>query len=101
MTSESPYCSPCGPIQSQYSLLYPGPDGPLATERYENVREGLLMTEALLFIERAIQSKKLSPELQERADKALDARRRGREAARPGRRSGAGVGGEAVIGVSV
>ena len=32
------------------------------------------MTEALLFIERAIQEKKLSPALHERAEKALEAR---------------------------
>lgn len=68
--------SPSGPGQSQYSLLYPGPDGPVATERYEMFREGLVLTEALLFVERALQAKKLSPELHERADKALDARSR-------------------------
>jgi hypothetical protein len=37
-------------------------------------REGVVMTEALLFIERALQAKKLSPALQEKADKAMDAR---------------------------
>ncbi len=68
--------SPSGPGQSQYSLLYPGPDGPVATERYEMFREGLVLTEALLFVERAIQAKKLSPALHERADKALEARSR-------------------------
>lgn len=65
---------PSTPAQSQMSMLYPGPDGPVATERYEMFREGVVMTEALLFVERAIQAKKLSPALQEKADKALDAR---------------------------
>jgi hypothetical protein len=65
---------PSTPAQSQMSMLYPGPDGPVATERYEMFREGVVMTEALLFIERALQAKKLSPALQEKADKAMDAR---------------------------
>ena len=65
---------PSTPAQSQMSMLYPGPDGPVATERYEMFREGVVMTEALLFIERALQAKKLSPELQQRAEQALDAR---------------------------
>ncbi len=54
--------------------LYPGPDGPVATERFEMFREGVQLAEALIFIERAIQEKKLSPALQEKAEKALDAR---------------------------
>jgi len=56
------------------ALLYPGPDGPVATERYEVFREGVEPAEALIFIERAIQEKKLSPALQERTEKALEAR---------------------------
>jgi len=55
-------------------MLYPGPDGPVATERFEMFREGVVTTEALLFIERAIQSKKLSPALQQKAGQALEAR---------------------------
>jgi hypothetical protein len=54
--------------------LYPGPDGPVATERYEMFREGVEIAEALLFIEQAIQEKKLSPALQKKAEKALEAR---------------------------
>jgi hypothetical protein len=65
---------PSTPAQSHMSMLYPGPDGPVATERYEMFREGVVMTEALLFIERALQAKKLSPKLQQRAEQALDAR---------------------------
>jgi elongation factor P--beta-lysine ligase len=55
-------------------MLYPGPDGPVATERFEMFREGVELAEALIFIERAIQEKKLSPALQQKAEKALDAR---------------------------
>jgi hypothetical protein len=65
---------PCGPSLSIMALLYPGPDGPVATERYEMFREGVQLAEALIFIERAIQEKKLSPELQQKAEKALEAR---------------------------
>ena len=56
------------------AILYPGPDGPVATERFEMFREGVELAETLIFIERAIQEKKLSPELQQKAEKALEAR---------------------------
>ena len=56
------------------ALLYPGPHGPVATESYEMFREGVELCEALLFIERAIQNKKLSPELQQRAESYLEDR---------------------------
>ena len=65
---------PSGPALTQNAMLYPGPDGPVATERYEMFREGVEMAEALIFIERAIQEKKLTPELQQKAEKALEAR---------------------------
>ena len=62
------------PGQTQHSILYPGPDGPVGTERYEMFREGVEIAETLLFIERAIQEKKLTPELQKKAEQALEAR---------------------------
>jgi len=65
---------PSGPVFTFNALLYSGPDGPVATERYEMFREGVQLAEALIHIERAIQDKKLSPALQERAEKALEAR---------------------------
>lgn len=65
---------PSGPVFTFNALLYPGPDGPVVTERYEMFREGVQLAEALIHIERAIQDKKLSPALQERAEKALEAR---------------------------
>jgi len=65
---------PAGPRRSVHVMHYPGPDGPVATERYEAFREGMELAETLIYIERAIQDKKLSPALQERAEKALEAR---------------------------
>jgi len=65
---------PSGPGRTQHSMLYPGPDGPVGTERYEMFREGVEIAETLLFIERAIQEKKLTPDLQQKAEKALEAR---------------------------
>ena len=65
---------PSGPGWTQHAMLYPGPDGPVATERFEMFREGVELAEALIFIERAIQEKKLSPELQQKAEKALEER---------------------------
>ena len=53
------------------ALLYPGPDGPVATERFEMFREGLQLTEAILFLQRAVAEKKLSPALEKRAGAVL------------------------------
>ena len=65
---------PSGPVFTFNALLYPGPDGPVATERFEMFREGVELAEALIYIEMAIQDQKLNPALQERAEKALEAR---------------------------
>ena len=65
---------PSGPMFTQNALLYPGPNGPVATERFEMFREGVQIAEALFFIERAIQEKKLSAELQQRVERYLEAR---------------------------
>ncbi|MFZ4395007.1 MAG: glycoside hydrolase domain-containing protein [Kiritimatiellia bacterium] len=65
---------PFGPATSQHAILYPGPDGLVATERFEMFREGVEMAETLIYIERAIQEKKLSPALQQKAEQALEAR---------------------------
>ena len=54
-----------------YALLYPGPDGPVATERYEMFREGLELCEAILYVQNAIHQKQLSPELEQRARRYL------------------------------
>jgi len=60
--------------RSTMSLLYPGPDGPVATERYEMFREGIELSEAIRFIRKAIEENKLGVELQERAKRYLDDR---------------------------
>lgn len=41
-------------VYTYLALLYPGPDGPAATERYEMMREGIQLTEALLDVEQAL-----------------------------------------------
>ena len=62
---------------STEALLYPGPDGPVATERFEVYREGMVISEARLFVLRAITEKKLAPDLLQRASRYLDQRSQG------------------------
>ena len=56
------------------SLLAPGPDGAVATARYEMMREGVQECEARIFIERAIVDKKISGEFLTRCRQVLDER---------------------------
>jgi hypothetical protein len=63
-----------GPGNSTMAVLAPGPDGPIATERFEMLREGMELAEALLFVERALQDGRLPAELQARAGAYLDER---------------------------
>jgi len=58
------------------AILYPGPDGPVATERFEMFREGLQLMELRMFLERAVAEKKASPELRKRAAAVLAERPR-------------------------
>ncbi|HUT57981.1 MAG TPA: glycoside hydrolase domain-containing protein [Phycisphaerae bacterium] len=62
----------------QTSLLAPGPDGPVATNRYEAFREGVQECEARIFIERALTDEtlraRLGPDLAARCQQALDER---------------------------
>ena len=46
------------PGRSTLALLYPGPDGPVATERFEMFREGMELCEAVLFIRQAMDGEK-------------------------------------------
>ena len=46
------------PGRSTLALLYPGPDGPMATERFEMFREGVELCEAVLFIRQAMAGEK-------------------------------------------
>jgi hypothetical protein len=63
-----------GPNDSTRMLLAPGPDGAIATERFEMFREGAELSEAILSIERALQEKKISGDLEQRAGRCLDER---------------------------
>lgn len=62
------------PGRSTAALLYPGPDGPVATERFEAFREGMEVAEVVLFIETALAEKKLGADLAARASRYLDER---------------------------
>jgi len=63
-----------GPGDSTMAVLAPGPDGPVATERFEMLREGVELAEAVLFIQRAIEDKKIGGDLEQRANRYLDER---------------------------
>jgi hypothetical protein len=63
-----------GPDMTTGALLYPGPDGPVATERYEALREGLQLTEALLDIERTLAANPIGTDLLQRATRYRDER---------------------------
>jgi hypothetical protein len=63
-----------GPTCTAMALLAPGPDGPMASERYEMLREGVELGEAILFLERALQNKKISGEQEARVNRCLDER---------------------------
>ncbi|MFH1024872.1 MAG: glycoside hydrolase domain-containing protein [Planctomycetota bacterium] len=63
-----------GPHCSTLAMLAPGPDGAVATERFEMLREGVEIAEAILFIEQALQDKKVGDDLESRANRLLDAR---------------------------
>jgi hypothetical protein len=57
--------------RSTLALLYPGDNGPVATERFEMLREGAEVCEAFLFVRHALAKKKelLSPDLQQRIER--------------------------------
>jgi hypothetical protein len=63
-----------GPGAATHSLLAPGPDGAVATERYECFREGTEFSEAILYLEQALLDKKISGDLAAKVDRYLDAR---------------------------
>ena len=60
------------------NVVSPGPNGPLPTERFENVREGMQECEARAFIEKALidptQRARLGDDLAKRLEALLDAR---------------------------
>ncbi|MFO7899959.1 MAG: hypothetical protein R6V58_12975 [Planctomycetota bacterium] len=59
---------------STKAVLAAGPDGPVATEWFEAMREGIQLTEAILFIQHALDAKKIDGELAMAADKLLQER---------------------------
>jgi hypothetical protein len=64
-----------GPTQNGTEcLLAPGPDGAIITERFQVYREGVQTAEAVLFVEKALEAKKVSGELEQRANRLLDER---------------------------
>ncbi|HOX07282.1 MAG TPA: DUF6067 family protein [Planctomycetota bacterium] len=63
-----------GPNCSQRSLLAPGPDGAVATERFEWFREGTELSEAILFLESALAEGKAGGDLAGRSNRLLDER---------------------------
>jgi Glycoside hydrolase 123, catalytic domain/Glycoside hydrolase 123, N-terminal domain len=59
---------------STRALLAPGPDGAVASERFEMFREGTELAEAVLYLQMAIQDKKISGELAAKVEKFLAVR---------------------------
>lgn len=75
----APHVGHLGPDYTLTELLAPGPDGPLATVRYEAFREGLQVAEAQWFLVRALTDKtkraRLSEHLVARCQKLMRERR--------------------------
>jgi len=63
-----------GPRCSTLALLFPGTDGPIPTGRFEMFREGVQLAEAILFLQRALDEKRITGELAERVNRYLDER---------------------------
>jgi hypothetical protein len=61
---------------STRALLAPGPDGPVATERFELYREGVELCEAILYLEQALRENRIDGELAEQVNDYLDRRSR-------------------------
>jgi hypothetical protein len=63
-----------GPGNCSRAFLAPGPEGPIVTERFEAFREGVALCEAILYLQKQLDSGKLTPELAATVNKVLDAR---------------------------
>jgi hypothetical protein len=61
-------------LNIETSLLAPGPEGAIATARFEMLREGVEECEARIVIEEALLDKKISGDLAKRAQDLLDDR---------------------------
>ena len=65
-----------GPGNATLAILGAGDAGPVGTERFEAMREGVQLCEAMIFIQKALEAKKLGGELEAKANKVLDDRAR-------------------------
>jgi hypothetical protein len=63
-----------GPKNATLALLGAGEKGPIGTERFEAMREGIQLCEAMVFIQKALEAGTLDADLAARADKFLDDR---------------------------
>jgi hypothetical protein len=63
-------------LNIKIAMLGPGPDGPVATARFEVLREGVEECEARIFIEQGLSDGKLPPELASRAKELIAERNR-------------------------
>jgi hypothetical protein len=61
-----------GPRNATKTMLGAGDAGPVGTERFEAMREGIQLCEAMVFIQKALEAKQLSGALETRATKVLD-----------------------------
>ncbi|MCG3180898.1 MAG: hypothetical protein BIFFINMI_03261 [Phycisphaerae bacterium] len=65
-----------GMPNSVTSLVAPGPDGPIASTRYEMFREGVQVAEAIAYCQKAVIDKKVDADFAARLAKLLDERAR-------------------------
>jgi hypothetical protein len=63
-----------GPHESTLALLSPGPDAPTTNVRFEAIREGVQIAEAMIYIEKGLVTGRLPADLVERANAVLDER---------------------------
>lgn len=63
-----------GPGNATLAMLGAGDDGPLGTERFEAMREGIQLCEAMVFIQKALEDGKIAGALAARANTLLDER---------------------------
>jgi hypothetical protein len=63
-----------GPKNGTIAILGAGANGPIGTERFEALREGIQLSEAMVFIQKTLEAKKINGELGARANKLLDDR---------------------------
>jgi len=65
-----------GPRNNTKAFISPGPDGPVFSERLEMVREGIQVAEAIILLQKALETKTVSADLARRIEDLLDERAR-------------------------